>query len=93
MTSPSGSSSSSAAARIVTRDSRPVAGLGRGDCFGELALLEQGVRTASVEAVSDMRLHVLTCDDFARAIRTLPTMAGIAHRTARQRLVLATPPT
>ncbi len=78
---------------IVTRDSRPVADLGRGDCFGELALLEHGLRTASVEAVSDMRLHVLTRHDFARAIKTLPTMAGIVHRTARQRLVLATQPT
>jgi Cyclic nucleotide-binding domain len=76
----------------VTRDARPVAHLGPGDCFGELALLRGGARTASVEAATDMRVRVVSRPEFTRAIATLPTLARLVHRLAHERLVIAPQP-
>lgn len=43
----------------VRRDGNLVATLGPGDCFGELALLGGGTRTATVIASTDMELAVI----------------------------------
>jgi|GEM_PF-432208 len=40
----------------VWRDGRQLGGLQRGDCFGEMALFGQGMRTATVRAETDMEL-------------------------------------
>jgi drug/metabolite transporter (DMT)-like permease len=70
----------------VTRDGREVAELGPGGFFGEIALLEGGPRTASVEAATDLRIRVMSRPDFARAMRSLPTLARVVRDAASERL-------
>ena len=62
---------------VVKRNGRKVANFGPGDCFGELALLDRGPRTASVEADSDMTVLVLGQREFSGIIDEVP---GIAHK-------------
>jgi drug/metabolite transporter (DMT)-like permease len=76
---------------IVTRDGHEIGSLGPGSFFGEIALLEDGPRTASVVAASDIRLRVLPRTDFARAMRALPTLARAVQVAARERLVTPSP--
>lgn len=47
---------------------RPVAQLGRGDVFGEIALLQQVPRTSSVIALEDTELFALKKSDFDRLV-------------------------
>lgn len=47
---------------------RPVARLGRGDVFGEIALLQQVPRTSSVVALEDTELFALRKTDFDRLL-------------------------
>ncbi|MEQ2009486.1 MAG: cyclic nucleotide-binding domain-containing protein [Limisphaerales bacterium] len=47
---------------------RPVAQLGRGDVFGEIALLQQVPRTSSVVAIEDTELFALKKSDFDRLL-------------------------
>jgi drug/metabolite transporter (DMT)-like permease len=70
----------------VRREDDEVAQLGPGDFFGELALLGGGARTASVIAETDLRLRVLPNHEFARAMQTLPTLAGRVRDAAMERL-------
>ncbi len=49
--------------------------LGPNDFFGELALLDDGVRTASVIATSDLECLILTRLDFQGILRAEPDMA------------------
>ncbi|MCU1352843.1 MAG: cyclic nucleotide-binding protein [Acidimicrobiales bacterium] len=62
---------------IVKRNGRKVATLGPGDAIGELALLDHGPRTASVEAVTPMKLLVLTAREFAGVLDEVP---GLSHK-------------
>ena len=50
-------------------DGRVIRTLGRGDGFGEIALLRETVRTATVRARTSLRLHGLERDDFASTER------------------------
>ena len=50
----------------VVRGGETVATLGRGDFFGEIAVLEKRLRTASVVATTPMRLVTLTHWDLKR---------------------------
>jgi CRP/FNR family transcriptional regulator, cyclic AMP receptor protein len=56
----------------VTRGGEHVADLGPGDFFGEIGLLERDLRTASVEAKSDMQLVTLTGWDMKRMEKAMP---------------------
>ena len=56
----------------VTRSGEHVADLGAGDFFGEIGLLERDLRTASVEAKSDMLLVTLTGWDMKRMEKAMP---------------------
>jgi drug/metabolite transporter (DMT)-like permease len=71
----------------VRRDTRHLADLGAGDFFGELALLRDGERTASVVAATDMRVRVVSRQEFGRSMRRLPTLARSVRDVALARLV------
>jgi CRP-like cAMP-binding protein len=70
---------------VIGRQGR-LARLGENDFFGEVALMTQRPRTASVVADTDVRLRVITRDEFVGAMRTLPTFAGIVRSAAEERL-------
>jgi len=56
----------------VRVDGREVATLGPGDHFGELALISEGVRTATVEAITPLQCLEITFWDFRRAAKDNP---------------------
>jgi CRP-like cAMP-binding protein len=62
---------------VVKRNGRKIGSLGPGDQFGELALLDHGPRTATVEAESDLKVLVLGQREFAGVIDEVP---GLAHK-------------
>ena len=69
----------------VSRNGKRVAELGAGDFFGELALLDRGLRDATVTAVTPMEVIVLSQGDFDAALEEAPRMtrkllAGMARR-------------
>jgi CRP-like cAMP-binding protein len=70
----------------VKRTDRKVAELGPGDYFGEMAVLDQGPRTATVVADTDMNLLVLGQREFAGLINTVPGLAGKLMRSLAGRL-------
>jgi CRP-like cAMP-binding protein len=59
----------------VERGGRTVVKLGPGDHFGELALLDRGPRSATVRALTDVRLFVLHERSFATVLTELPALA------------------
>lgn len=71
----------------VRRDARDVADLRAGDFFGELGLLRDGRRTASVVAATDMRVRVISPQEFGRSMRRLPTLARYVRDAAVERVV------
>ncbi len=60
--------------------------LGDGDFFGEIALLNDSRRTATVRARSRCQLLVLDAKDFSRFLAGSPHVAVIIAETARRRL-------
>jgi CRP-like cAMP-binding protein len=69
----------------VTRHGRTVATIGPGSFFGELALLDQGPRAATVTADTDMQLLVLSSRAFSAVLHDMPSVSlgilrGMAER-------------
>lgn len=62
---------------VVERNGQQVAETGPGAHFGELALLDGGVRTATVTARTPMRLLVLGQREFVGVLEEVP---GLANR-------------
>ncbi len=62
---------------VVRRNGRKVTELGPGAIVGELALLDQGPRTATVETSTDCTLLVLTSGALLGAIDEIP---GLSHK-------------
>jgi CRP/FNR family transcriptional regulator, cyclic AMP receptor protein len=69
----------------VTREGERVAGLGSGDFFGEVGLLETELRTATVTAKTPMRLITLTGWDMKRLERNIPQAVEQIRRVLEQR--------
>ena len=70
----------------VTVDGVEVNTLGPGDFFGELAILGDGVRTATVTTTSPSRLLVLFGTEFRRLQQEHPELAGQIEAGVRARL-------
>lgn len=63
----------------VLRQGRTLATLGPGDCFGEMALLDGTTRSATVRALDDCTVLVMTRSDFLDLLELYP---GIARAIA-----------
>jgi len=70
----------------VTVDGEPRRTLGPGDYFGEIALIDGGLRTATIKATKDGRMHGLTSWQFRPLVESnasiaWPLLEAMAKRT------------
>ena len=72
--------------RAADGGSTPMATLGAGDYFGEIALLRDRPRTATVTARTDLQLYALTRDDFLSVTSGHLVGAKAAEKVVEQRL-------
>jgi MFS family permease len=70
----------------VLRDGQAVRRLGPGDYFGEIALLRDLPRTATVIAQTDVKLHTLQRDPFVGAVNGDPQSSAAADLVIAERL-------
>jgi MFS family permease len=70
----------------VAADGKPLQTLHSGDAFGEIALLRDVPRTATVTAASPVQLLAITRDEFLAAVTGYPESAAAAHAVAAARL-------
>jgi CRP/FNR family cyclic AMP-dependent transcriptional regulator len=70
----------------VSRKGRKLSDLGPGDWFGEIALLTNTPRTATVTATSPIRVLVITDRSFRRVVESMPAIAIKVLATLGQRL-------
>ena len=71
----------------VVRSGRRIARLGRGDAFGELALLYRGPRSATVVTTAPTQMLVLERKAFGELLVEIPDIARKVLATMAQRLV------
>src|SRR3954451_17444740 len=69
----------------VTRDGERIAGLGPGDFFGEMGVLETGQRTATLVASTPMTLLALSHWDVKRMERQAPEAVEQLRRVIDER--------
>jgi CRP-like cAMP-binding protein len=77
----------------VTKDGRRLAPLGPGDFFGEIALIEQSTRTATVTAATPVRFFVLTSRAFSALLDNNPGVERKVLRTLAKRVLGSGDPT
>jgi len=78
----------------ITSKGKRVASRGGGDFVGEIALLENTTRTATVTAKTPLRVFVLTRQDFRRLVDENPTVERKVLQTLARRVVeLSSDPT
>jgi MFS family permease len=70
----------------VSRDGHDVASLGGGGFFGEIALLRDALRNATVTARTRVRLYALERDDFLEVVTGHKQSAEAADAVTRERL-------
>lgn len=70
----------------VLRGDERISALVAGDVFGEIALLSSGRRTASVVAVTPMRLITLFKRDLWQIEKSNPALADALRATVKERL-------
>jgi CRP/FNR family transcriptional regulator, cyclic AMP receptor protein len=71
----------------VTRNGRKVAQRGSGDFVGEIALLEDTTRMATVTAKTPLRVFVLTREDFRKLVRDNPNVERKVMQALARRVV------
>jgi CRP-like cAMP-binding protein len=69
---------------VVSRGDEVLATVGPGDLVGELALLGDGRRTASVTAIEPVRAYVMSAQEF-NSVRHLPGLDAEIRRVAAAR--------
>ena len=78
----------------VTRNERRVTGRGPGDFFGEISLLEDTPRMATVTAKTPLRVFVLTGPDFRHLLDQNPNVERKVLRALARRVIeLSSDPT
>ena len=70
----------------VTKDGQSINKLGPGDFFGEIALVSDTPRTATVTATSPVRALVITDRSFRRLLDDQPEFQGKVLRVLAERL-------
>jgi CRP-like cAMP-binding protein len=75
---------------VETADGRSVE-LGPGDFFGEIALLRDVPRTATVRARDELRLYAIERDDFIAAVTGHAQSMDAAESVVTERLPLGLP--
>jgi CRP/FNR family transcriptional regulator, cyclic AMP receptor protein len=70
----------------VTQGDQERATLGPGDYFGEIALIDDGMRTASVTADSDLKVYGLTSWEFRPIVESNASIAWKLLKTMATRL-------
>lgn len=68
------------------RDETTLSEMTAGDCFGEIALLRDVPRTATVVALTDVELQTLEREDFLAALRDSPEASGAVDLLVNVRL-------
>jgi CRP-like cAMP-binding protein len=71
----------------VTRNGKRLATRAGGDFFGEIALIEETRRTATVTAKTPVRFFVLTRSDFRRLVNENRNVEGKVLRALARRVV------
>ena len=71
----------------VTRKGKPVKRSGGDEFYGEIALLEDIPRTATVKAKTPVRLFVLSSRDFRRLVQSSPSVESKVLRSLARRLL------
>jgi len=67
-------------------DGHPIRVMGPGDWFGEIAIVEQSPRTATVSATSPLTVISMTAFEFRRLEAEHPDIAETITRTMQERL-------
>jgi CRP/FNR family cyclic AMP-dependent transcriptional regulator len=75
----------------ATMRGKGTAMLGPGSFFGEMSLLDQGPRSATISAETDMRLLVLGSREFSALVNEVPVVAVRIMRGLAERLRDAEP--
>ena len=70
----------------VRQNGQRIAELGSGDFFGEIGLLETERRTATVTATTELRVIVMSSQEFRRMEQELPAVADRVRAAIRARL-------
>ena len=73
-------------ARVTTNDDE-IATLNPGDCFGEMALLGSGRRTASVTTTTPTTVYVMFGTEFRRLEQSHPEVVAQIKALMRERLI------
>jgi CRP-like cAMP-binding protein len=70
----------------VSADGKRIATLGPGDYFGEIAVVDRTERTATVTAVSQLRVIAIDATSFRRLVRSDPALAATLPDAIAERL-------
>ncbi|MEZ4268632.1 MAG: cyclic nucleotide-binding domain-containing protein [Myxococcota bacterium] len=70
----------------IEHDGRTVAELGRRECFGEMAILDDGPRSAAARAIEDTELLLIHRDDFDNMLDIAPGLSRGVIRVLTRRM-------
>jgi len=78
--------------RVSGQEETPIRRLGPGDCFGEIALLGDHVRTASTHSLTSANVLAIDRDACQALLSTLPPLRDFFNRLLEERLAIRPEP-